>query len=145
MQQSIRIAFATLAVSLGVAATAAAQAYAIVVNDAVPAVRLSATELGRVFEKRATRWPNGLEVEPVDQSDDSPLRERFSRDVLGKTVAQSKSYWQSQVFSGRAVPPVEVTSDARVLEFVRLHTGAVGYVSQGARLPEGVRRLNVSW
>ena len=86
-----------------------------------------------------------LEVEPVDQTDDSPIRERFSRDVLGKTVAQSKSYWQSQVFSGRAVPPVEMTSDARVLDYVRLHTGAVGYVSAGARLPEGVRRLNVAW
>ena len=145
MQQSMRIAYAALTIALGVATRACAQEYSVVVNDAVPATRLTATELGRVFEKRATRWPNGLEVEPVDQGEESPLRERFSRDVLGKTVGQAKSYWQALVFSGRAVPPVEMTNDARVLEYVRLHTGAVGYVSQGARLPEGVRRLNVSW
>ena len=62
--------------------------------------------------------------------------------VLGKTVSAVKSYWQQQIFAGREVPPVEKTSDAEVIAFVKANRGAVGYVSDTAAVT-GVRVLRV--
>jgi len=42
-----------------------------------------------------------------------------------------KSYWQQQIFSGRDVPPVEKSSDAQVVAFVKQNPGAIGYVAEG--------------
>lgn len=72
------------------------------------------------------------------------MRERFSQMVFDKTTAQVKAWWQTQLFSGRSVPPIELTSDARVVEYVQLHAGAIGYVSSYTPLPVGVRRLRVT-
>ena len=144
MRQLVRAALAATVVCLALARGAAAQEYSVIINQAVPATGIAAGELGRIFEKRAIRWPNGLAVDPVDQAADSPVRERFSRDILGKTVAQAKAYWQAQVFSGRGVPPVELASDDLVVQYVATHAGAVGYVAAGTRLPDDVRRLSVT-
>ena len=43
-----------------------------------------------------------------------------------------RSYWQQVIFSGRDVPPPELSGDGSVLEDVKIHAGAVGYVSGGA-------------
>lgn len=134
---------AALALSAVTAATAAAQSYVVVVNDAVPATSLAATELEKVFERTATRWPNGVLAEPVDEADGSALRERFSQDVFHKSTTQMKAYWQTQIFSGRTVPPLELQTEQAVLAFVQTHAGAIAYVASATPLPEGVRRLRV--
>ena len=54
-----------------------------------------------------------------------------------------KSYWQQQVFSGRAVPPPALDTDAAVLEFVRQHPYGVGYVSASTPLTSEVRVIVV--
>ena len=97
-----------------------------------------------LFLKRVTRWDNGRAVTPVDLSEKNPARGAFSKELLGKEVAWVKSYWQKMIFSGRATPPVELSSDAEVLEFVRNNADAIGYVAEGATLPGGVRAVSVS-
>jgi len=143
MTRIFRILMVALGVSLGAAATAAAQDYVVIVNDAVPATSLSVEELGRVFQKRSLRWPGGLTAEPVDQAENAAVRERFSQDVFRKSTAQMKAFWQTQIFSGRGVPPVEAASDQAVITYVQSHAGAVGYVSASTPLPSGVRRLRI--
>ncbi len=144
MRQLVGAALAATALCFALARGAAAQEYTVIINQAVPATGIAASELGRIFEKRAIRWSNGLGVDPVDQASSSPIRARFCQDVLGKTVAQAQAYWQAQVFAGRAVPPVELATDALVIQYVATHAGAVGYVSAGIRLPDDVRRLDVT-
>jgi hypothetical protein len=48
---------------------------------------------------------------------------------LNRSVTAVRSYWQQVIFAGRDVPPPELPGDARVLEYVRQHSGGVGYVS----------------
>ena len=107
MQHMIRIALAATVVYLVPAPRAVAQDYTVIVNDAVPGTTISPSELERIFERRAIWWPNRVAVDPVDQTASAPVRATFSRDILGKTVAQAQAYWQTQVFSGRGLPPVE--------------------------------------
>jgi ABC-type phosphate transport system substrate-binding protein len=77
-------------------------------------------------------WPSNKGIAAVDLNADSATRAAFSRAVLRKSAAEVTSYWQQQIFSGRAVPPVVKKSDAEVVAFVEGNEGAIGYVSDGA-------------
>jgi ABC-type phosphate transport system substrate-binding protein len=138
------IIIATLVLALfGATRRAGAQNVTIIVNDAVPVTSLSMDELARVFQKQRVRWDNGLTLEPVDLSPEAGVREHFTRMVFTRSTAQMKAWWQSQIFSGRAVPPVELSTESQVIEYVRLHAGAIAYVSPSTALVDGVHRLRV--
>jgi ABC-type phosphate transport system substrate-binding protein len=108
--------------------------YVVVVNAANRTTTASRKFVADAFLKKTTRWPNGEVIRPVDQSDDSGVRKRFTEDVLKRSVAAVKSYWQESVFSGRDLPPPELGSDGEVMSYVAKHPGAVGYVSGDADL-----------
>lgn len=130
-----------LAVALAVLPAAAlASEFVVVVHPSVPATAISRGEASRMFMRLQSEWPGGGHVRPVDQSKTSAVRDAFSRDVLGKSLAAVEDYWTKAIFSGRAVPPVEKRSDADVVAYVRETPGAIGYVSSSAPA-EGVKRL----
>jgi ABC-type phosphate transport system substrate-binding protein len=110
----------------------AAEGYKVIVHSSNPATSLSRDQVARYFLKKAPAWPSGRTVAPVDQFKESATREAFSRDVLKKTLAEVVFYWQQQVFSGRAVPPIEKKGDAAAVAFVESNEGAIGYVAAGA-------------
>lgn len=124
------------------AASAQAANFKIVVNSSIHIETMPKKAISDLFLKRTTKWENGTNVVPVDQTEAAAVRDEFSKNVLGKPTAAVKSYWNQQIFSGREVPPVEKQSDAEVLKFVRATAGAVGYVSEGAPT-DGVRVVQV--
>lgn len=118
-----------LPVQAGSSSAAEAAGYKLVVNSQNPASALPRKQVSAMFLKKVTAWEHGGKVAPVDLGADSPVREIFTKDVHGKTVAAVKGYWQQLIFSGRGVPPPEKSSDAEVIAFVKASPGAVGYVS----------------
>jgi ABC-type phosphate transport system substrate-binding protein len=115
-------------------------AYRVVVNAANPQAAVDRRFLSDAFLKKVTRWGAGEAIRPVDQRPDSAARQRFSDDVLGRSVAAVKSYWAQLVFSGRELPPPELEGDEEVVRYVAKHAGAVGYVSASSSLDlEGVK------
>ena len=141
----MRLAILSLVALVALGSPAAAQqgAYAVIVNEAIGVTTLSAEEVSKIFFKKTHRWTNGLDVVPVDLPESAPAREAFSAAVHGKSVGAVRAYWQQQIFSGRAVPPAEKSSDEQVVAFVRSTPGAIGYVSAGAPLSSGVRRVQI--
>jgi ABC-type phosphate transport system substrate-binding protein len=133
-------ALATVLAALALAALAAGSpraaspAFRVIVHPANASTVLDRKFLTEVFLKRSTRWSTGELVRPVDQGTDSPVRRRFSEDVMNRSVAAVKSYWQQMIFSGRAIPPPELDSDEEVIRFVAKYPGAVGYVGYTAEL-----------
>lgn len=125
-------------------AAAASAAVKVVVHGSNPVASVTKAKAADLFLKRVTRWDNGRTVTPVDLAEKNPARAAFSKELLGKEVAWVKSYWQKMIFSGRATPPVELSSDAEVLDLVRGNQDAIGYVSETATLPAGVRALTIS-
>jgi ABC-type phosphate transport system substrate-binding protein len=104
---------------------------------------ITKAKVAELFLKRVTRWENGRAVTPVDQSEKNAARGVFTKEILGKEVLWVKSYWQKMIFSGRATPPAELSSDNEVLELIRTSTDAIGYVSDTATIPAGVKTLTV--
>jgi ABC-type phosphate transport system substrate-binding protein len=116
----------------GPPAAGAADGFKLIVHSSNPATTLSREQVVRYFLKKATTWPSGAAVAPVDQHKESATRDAFSRGVLRKAVSEVVAYWQQQIFSGRGVPPPEKRSDAEIVAFVTEHEGAIGYVSETA-------------
>jgi len=116
---------------LATASAAQAQdAYKIVVNQANPAASVSKIQLAQFFLDRAT-WDNGTPVAAVDLPATSPVREAFSRELLGN------GKWKDA-----SAPPPTVATDREVLAYVRLKPGAIGYVAASTET-QGVKVLPV--
>jgi ABC-type phosphate transport system substrate-binding protein len=125
-------------------ASAQEREFKLVVNASVGVPSLTAAEASQYFLKKRTTWPGGQAVQPVDQTGESSARRAFSKVVLKRDVGAVKSYWQTQIFSGRGVPPPEKASDAAVLAFVESNPGGIGYVSAGALVGGGVKEVAVN-
>ena len=134
--------FALLAGLLALTADPApspAQDFAVIVNVSNPISTLSKDEVAKLFLKKTISWSSGQSASPVELPVTAKVREEFAREVLNKSVAQVRSYWQQQIFSGRDVPPPEKPTEEEVLAFVRANPNAIGYVSRTANMGRGVK------
>lgn len=130
------------ALSAALPAAAQAPAFRIVVHASNGTESLPREDVARLFLKKTTAWPDGQPALPVDQAD-TPVRRAFTRSVLERDVGAVRSHWQQMIFSGRAVPPPEKSSDADVLAFVRANVHAIGYVSAAGELGPSVKELRI--
>jgi ABC-type phosphate transport system substrate-binding protein len=131
-----RTSLLTVLALVGLAGVAAAEArpepgYVVIVHPSNPLAILDRRFIAEAFFKKITRWGDDGVIQPVDLPDDSPVRQRFARDVVGRSIAAIKSYWQQQIFAGEEIPPLELVSDQAVVRYVVTHPGAIGYVAVG--------------
>src|SRR4051812_48503398 len=115
--------------ALAPASSADDASFVVIVNNANDSTRLDRKMVADIFLKKQTHWKNDQAIQPVDQNKTSSVRQRFSEDALGRSVAAVRTYWNQLVFSGRGVPPPELASDRDVVRYVAGHEGAIGYVS----------------
>jgi ABC-type phosphate transport system substrate-binding protein len=123
--------------------SAVAQAFVVIVNEENPTAKLSKDDAAKYFLKRSTKWENGLPAQPIDLPENAPAREAFCATVLRRSVSAIRAYWQQQIFSGRGVPPVEKSSEAEAVAFVRANPGAIAYVSSAAAQGRGIKVITV--
>jgi len=137
------IAAALMSVACADFGEAQERSYVVIVHESNYLTSLSVGELNRLFTKQTVRWTTGQAVTAVDLRADSPAREEFSQQIIGKSTSEVKAYWQNIIFSGRGIPPMEAPSDAAVVQFVRTTPGAIGYVAATTPLAQGVRAVRV--
>lgn len=142
LNRLVTIILLGLSLQVAIPSISAAADFRLIVNEASPVKSLRSEEVQRFMLGKSTKWAHGVQVQPVDQAPNSSTRAAFSREVLNKSISAVKGYWQSQIFSGRGVPPAELQSDAAVVDFVRRNPGAIGYVSAGATL-DGVKAVEL--
>lgn len=127
-----RLVLVTLTVVAAVAAQtpSAEPPFVVVVPSSNPILSISRADLSAIFMRKSRSWRDGSPIVPVDLPATSRTREVFSRTVHGKSVAFVTRYWHRLIFSGRNIPPIELTSDAAVIEFVKTSRGAIGYIDR---------------
>lgn len=142
LQNVLRLVALTTIAVVGMAATVAAQdGYRIVVNPSNPVSALSRSEVSKLFLE-STTWDDGAVAAPVDLLPTSPVREGFSREVLGLPVPAVIDRIREVAKAAGGNPPPSMASDREVLAYVRLKPGAIGYVSLAADV-SGVKVLAV--
>lgn len=138
------VTLAALAIAVAVLPrNASAQDFQVVVNASSSVSELTSDQVSKLFRKKERRL-GGESAIPVDLNKNLPIRETFSRAVHGSSVNDIESYWMQQVFSGKDEPPDQMGTEAELLEFVRSNPGAIGYVSAGTPLGDGVKAITVS-
>jgi len=144
MRRRIPSILVFLALLPGIAPAQSPAEFKVIVHASNPMDSISANDLSRLFLKKETEWPDGSPVVAVDLPPDSPVREAFSLAVHGRKVSSIKSYWQRQIFAGKAVPPTERENEAEVLVFVSRNPDAIGYIGSSFPLIDNVKVLTVT-
>lgn len=106
----------------------AAAKYKIIVNVANPVTSIGKKELSRIYLKKVAKWNDSLDAVPMDNDASAPVREAFTRDVHNLSLAELKSYWAQRLYSSREVPPLSMSSNQGVADFIAGNKGAVSYV-----------------
>jgi ABC-type phosphate transport system substrate-binding protein len=118
--------------------------FQVVVNRANGVTTIRRADLSALFMRRTRSWRDGSEVRPVEPPSRSRVREDFSRAIHGKSVAYVTRYWHRVIFAGRGVPPAELATDAAILEYVKAHRGAIGYIARATPAGDGVKVITVA-
>jgi len=113
----------------------------IIVNKENSVSALTKAQISQYFLKKKKKWSAG-KVKPIDQKNKSSVRKKFSKKFLGKKVSAIKKYWMEKMFAGRDNPPKIKSSDNAVIEYVKSHKGAIGYVS-GDASTDGVKVIKI--
>jgi hypothetical protein len=114
------------------AATLAAEpadpgAIAVVVGAKSAVESVTLDTLRELYLRRRRVWPDGRRADPVNLPADSPVRERFSKRVLGRGPQDLGSYWDRRWFEGIRPPLVLQTAEA-VCAYVGVEPHAIGYL-----------------
>ena len=140
------IAFLLWATLLPQSGNQAGIEYRVVVSEESPLTSVSRRDLAKIFLRKTSRWQDGREAVPVDQSARSMVRVAFTRGVLRVEglgqISAVEAYWQQQLYSGRNTPPPVKADDSEVVAFVAANAGAVGYVRSEVPL-QGVKPIPV--
>jgi ABC-type phosphate transport system substrate-binding protein len=116
-------------VGLLLATSAGAEELLIIANPSVNlATPLTLNEIAAFYLLRATSWPDGRRIVPVNREPTSEVRTKFTVIVLQQDKASLVTYWNNMHFMGQ-LPPVVQESEQAMLAFIQKVPGSVGYIS----------------
>ncbi len=140
----MRRAFAVLvAALLATAVQAQDSAYKVIVNASNSITSVKREAVAQLFLNRKATWTKGPTADPVDLSMTSPVRQAFSREILGMPLPTVQQYWRRRMLDLREFPPMVKSSDAEIVTYVAKSPGGIGYVAQSTALPDTVKVLKV--
>ncbi len=96
-------------------------------------------KLKLIYLRKQRYWPKGVPIKPVNLQSSNPLRQYFSRVVIGSAPNTQVQYWNGQYFNG-ILPPYVVNSEEAVIRYVANTKGAIGYVD-ACKLDKRVKTL----
>ena len=102
--------------------------YVLIVNPKLAIDRVERGFVRDAYLGKVASWPGGATVRPLDLGAAAPERRRFGRELLGKSPAQLRAYWNQRVFSGNGTPPPSVESGAAAVTYVLATPGAIAYI-----------------
>jgi ABC-type phosphate transport system substrate-binding protein len=120
--------FALAGLALGAGAAPPAEDVVAVVSAKSPVTSLNANQVADIFLGKTSRFPDGSQAVPIDQVEDSPVRDRFYAQFTGKSPAQVKAHWSKIIFTGRGHPPRQASSGAEVKRLIADNIHAIGYI-----------------
>jgi len=99
----------------------------IIGNKSLPVDHLSKHEVKLIYLKKKLFIKN-IKLVPVNLSPFNPLRKKFNKYILKMDNEQLNLYWNKMYFYG-IDPPVVLSSQRSVVEFVSKIKGGIGYIT----------------
>lgn len=121
-----------IAATLLFATSSVLAAELVVIVNPANANTLDSKTVQRIFLGKDKKFADGNESIAVNQSADTQIRQDFDEAVLGRSSSQVSAYWSKLVFTGKGIPPKEVSSDAEVIDLVSKNPSVVGYINRAS-------------
>ena len=123
----------TTLLALYIAANVALASDLVVIVNPLSGVRsMTRDEVANVFMARYRQLPSGTMARPLDLGSDSVQRHEFYARLVGKQLPDINAYWARLLFSGRAIPPLQVRDSDAAIKTVAENKGAIAYVDKRA-------------
>lgn len=88
-------------------------------------ISINKRQLQHIFMGRRQVFSNGKQALPIDQIN---LRAKFYKALTGRSIAQINAYWARLRFSGRTLPPRQLSDDQSIIELVVQNPFAIAYI-----------------
>lgn len=121
---------ALLAFFLGGSAAAGELVIAVIGNPASPIKNLTPSQVMSLYTGRQDSVFDTFPAVPLDHPNGSELRRDFYLSVTGQSETQINAFWARLAFSGRALPPRQLTDGAAIIKRVAGDVHAIGYVAK---------------
>ncbi|MBA5639377.1 hypothetical protein H3H37_20140 [Duganella sp. LX20W] len=116
----------SLLAAMACSAISAQAEVVVVVNPNAAETSLTKEQVAQYFLGKAEAFA------PIDQPESATIRSEFYQKVANKDLAQTRALWAKLVFTGKAMPPKEVASNADVKKAVLANPKAIGYIDKSA-------------
>jgi len=103
----------------------------VIVNAKSALKQLTRRQVVDIYTGRVTTVANGNALFPLDHPMNSVMRKNFYARLTGKSVSAVNAYWARLLFTGRALPPKELSDGISVLESIEMDMNAIGYMHSG--------------
>lgn len=104
--------------------------FVVVVNKQNGIDSLSKREVIDIYMGRYLTFPDGEIAQPLDLPAQSTLKNDFYMKLVNKNEQKINAYWARLLFSGRAKPPIAVTSVEDALSKLQTSEYSIGYIPQ---------------
>jgi len=102
----------------------------VIVHPSNSVSELSQKVVKKLYLAKSDTFPGGAKATPVDQPEQSAIRDIFYQKVTGKNPSKIKSYWSKMIFSGKASPPAILANDAEVKSWIAANSNGIGYIDK---------------
>lgn len=83
----------------------------------------------RLYTGVLRAWPDGSPAFPLDLPEEHAFRAAFSQQWLGRSVANVRTLWTQNVFTGKGLPPRITSMEGEMRRLVATNRNAIGYVA----------------
>lgn len=116
----------------------------VIVHAKNPLTSISNEELNNFFTKKDRNWSNGDAIRFFDYRDEHTNRQLFLKKYIHKTSREIELYWIGEKIYTGNIAPIQVTSDSMMVAMVSRFKGGIGYVSAQYKLPDTVKRIQIT-
>jgi ABC-type phosphate transport system substrate-binding protein len=101
-----------------------------VVAASSPIDTLSKTQVIDIFLGKRTRFPDGSDAVPIDQTQGSVARDEFYLKLATMSPAQVQAFWSKIIFTGRGAPPRIASTVSELKKLLLANPNAIGYLDR---------------
>lgn len=106
------------------------KAIEVITHPSQAETEISDSTLRRIYTMKLRRWPDQQPIQLFVYPSNSPIHNRFTKQVLKMFPYQLDRIWNKLAFSGTGVLPTEVSTQEEMIRLVTTTPGAIGYIQK---------------
>ena len=107
--------------------------FVVIVNQGNPIGQMTVGQVKLYYlRKIKKRWPSiQKNIRPVDRVGTPSVKNLFLKQVVRMSNGAMSQYFTQKQYTNAETPPIRLSNDTQVVNYVQGHVGAIGYISKG--------------